>query len=977
MYIQTKLLYSCVKDENEILAEFIEKCGDKLLENGFIFKSAKGGNFALQRKIDGFDTSRYEYDQNMYSHIFNGFFPTYDLLKVLEEKEIIVLKDLEKKIYTLGYLLHDIDKIWGKELKIDTKENIEIFKTDLFDYYLKLGADSFLPEIKEYIGDLAFLIVNTQKSRGTNLDQRNFSTKLNDRSLVFIRKLCTYSDKITYLIKSPSDILDSSINKEVEDITEGSFKLFFHKLPEVRGLISNVINNALIKIYEEENFIPYLFFSDGVVYIGKTNQIEPKLDIDNVFEKVKNSLGKLCGDNIKRNYLGFTFGHQNIASAPKYYFDFISIKDYFNIVKKKALTPATDASINVLNHFSKIIDPKYKNFTYIPDNRICSLARFLIFLEDQVYNFIENKNQFYIDIFDLLEIPNSLTTDLIELKKSIKSSGSNITGGIKTEWFYISAIFLEKHKGISILKSDENDYSVELFLEKLIEYIFEKYENEINKNDSFKGIYLETLKQYVEDLNVTKNTGIFLNELDRYTNSKKIKKNENVCSICSSSYPTNIQDDSSLPFQSSTFKNKILVFKGGESGAGSICSICSIEFMLRQILTKDGRSGKKFEGIKAKYFYVYPNYFFTNSTQKFVRKILDYSKNINIFDLIKSFKKAILNNESILNSFLDSEENLVGIEIESKDTSFLKIDFPEKENMNLIMSSIKGGDTDTESWTIPTLLAFFYFIMLNSKVVLTDSLIPLYNSQYEIKDSIIFDSPHNSIQNILKKQSFNIDEIYDSLVKLMTCYSIHIDTYSDGGRKPNWNQFNEISRGINTDLFEIFKFMEIKLRKDKRNLNIEQAKTYLKYLDILGGNKEMSIIKNTVQRYAIFYSAKGWSSYGITRPVRVITDMLLKTDPETLAMEDDMKLFLIGELRRWVGAVIGRSAKGYILIRGKELNDCLNDFTEYFYDEIFKKYCKSDISLLRNRLNGFLGGCEAYYVANYKIEQSEEEDENA
>jgi hypothetical protein len=98
-------------------------------------------------------------------------------------------------------------------------------------------------------------------------------------------------------------------------------------------------------------------------------------------------------------------------------------------------------------------------------------------------------------------------------------------------------------------------------------------------------------------------------------------------------------------------------------------------------------------------------------------------------------------------------------------------------------------------------------------------------------------------------------------------------------------------------------------------------------------------------------------------------------------MEDDTKLILIGELMRWTGSVMSDSAKGFIKTKGlkeqgKNLNEGLKDFAEYFYDEIFKKYCHSDISLLRSRLNGFLGGCEAYYVANCRIKRSEEEKEN-
>ncbi len=118
-----------------------------------------------------------------------------------------------------------------------------------------------------------------------------------------------------------------------------------------------------------------------------------------------------------------------------------------------------------------------------------------------------------------------------------------------------------------------------------------------------------------------------------------------------------------------------------------------------------------------------------------------------------------------------------------------------------------------------------------------------------------------------------------------------------------------------------------------------------------------------------------------TSPTFGVIPASLKTDPETLSMEDDTKLILIGELMRWTGSVMSDSAKGFIKTKGlkeqgKNLNEGLKDFAEYFYDEIFKKYCHSDISLLRSRLNGFLGGCEAYYVANCRIKRSEEEKEN-
>lgn len=295
--------------------------------------------------------------------------------------------------------------------------------------------------------------------------------------------------------------------------------------------------------------------------------------------------------------------------------------------------------------------------------------------------------------------------------------------------------------------------------------------------------------------------------------------------------------------------------------------------------------------------------------------------------------------------------------------------------MTLIMNGMKGGDTDTESWAIPSLLTFYYFLLMNAKVIVTDSILPLYNSSKEIKETLVLDSPHQSIKYILKQQNFNIDEVYNSLVKLMAFYSINLDVYADGG-KPNWNHLNEISRKLSTDLISVFEFLKKKQRNDKRDSFYEnEASNYILYLKILGGEKEMSLISRVVDSYASFYSAKDYSSYGLVRPVSLIADVILKTDLKTLTtMEDDLKLMLIGELRRWTGSIISGSAKGYVKLRGNELNSALENFAELFFNEVFKDYCDGDVSTLKSRLNRFAAGCEAYYVVNYKNKKSSEEE---
>jgi CRISPR-associated protein Csc3 len=976
-YTQTKILYSFLKDGNSVMASFIANCGDKLIEN-FTLKSAKGGNWAKERKKEGKDVSKCSYDQNMTTHISNGLYPTFDLLEILEKKEIINPSKLEKQIYILSYTLHDIDKVWGKSIDTSTKENIDLFKTELLEYSKKLNFHLFLPEIDNYIGDIAFLVVNTQLNWGANLDDYNFGTKLDKRKRNFIRELCKYSDRITYGLKSPSDILaDNSISAILAAITDDKIKLFYHKVPEVRGLITNVINNSIMNIYENNGFTPYLYFTNGVVYLGDTSLKEPALDIDYLFENVKVKLSGICGKKIKKDKPGFKFTNLSTTKNPEYYFDFLDLPEYMNLVVDKAIRPTgADPSKSMVQHFNKLTEIDKTKFIYNPDEKIGGIGRYLIFIDDNIVQNIKDKDETYNIIFNTLEL-NEYKNDFLSLRNAIEKAGGlgKISGGTKIEWFYIGGKFLEKHRGIEF-DSVDGDKCIRVILENLNKALLEKYGDILNESGIFKGVYLNSLYQYLKTFNLSNDVSTFSKELEKYTNSKKIKKGEIVCTICNSSYEMSLQDESSVPFQASVFKNKLPLFKS--SSTGSICNICSLEFMLRQILIKGVKlTGSGFSDLKAKYFYFYPNYFFTTTTHKFIRRIFEKSKNINIFKIKNAFENALKNNDLSLKLFLDCEEHVLEPFGEVKDTSFLKMEYPEKEIMTMMLTGMKGEDSDTASWAVPSFLGMFYYLLINAKVVVTDSLLPIYNSQQEIKETVIFDAPHQAIKYIIPQRNLNLDEVYENLVKLMSVYSIHIDVYSDGG-KPNWSQLGDISKNIATDLISVFKFLKKKQRKDGRDsIYRDEAITYIEHFKILGGEKVMEVISEIVDSYARFYRPKGYSSYGIVRPVGIVADMIIKNDSETLKREDTLKLFLEGELRRWANSVINDNAKGIILLRGHELEKAIEDFVNLFFKQVYKDYCKSEVAFLRSKLNQFSGGCEAYFVKKYMNKKTEEETVNA
>jgi CRISPR-associated protein Csc3 len=73
-------------------------------------------------------------------------------------------------------------------------------------------------------------------------------------------------------------------------------------------------------------------------------------------------------------------------------------------------------------------------------------------------------------------------------------------------------------------------------------------------------------------------------------------------------------------FTPQVYSNRQILFNA-QAAKRQICSIWSIEIMLRQILmNQTNATGGDFEGRKYRYLYLYPAYFFTPETNKFLQK---------------------------------------------------------------------------------------------------------------------------------------------------------------------------------------------------------------------------------------------------------------------------------------------------------------------------------------------------------------------
>ncbi|TMD99021.1 MAG: hypothetical protein E6I80_28475 [Chloroflexi bacterium] len=143
-------LKQAVDPDDHVTLSFIEHMIPELMEH-YAVKSAKGGDHSHNSRLDEQTKRKFEEkdDQSMLSHQLNGIFPTLRLIHLLEAEQLVDVpfSAVERQVYILSYLMHDVDKIVDiRGVETKTREDIENAK-DLVAEQLRLcNAQAFFPD---------------------------------------------------------------------------------------------------------------------------------------------------------------------------------------------------------------------------------------------------------------------------------------------------------------------------------------------------------------------------------------------------------------------------------------------------------------------------------------------------------------------------------------------------------------------------------------------------------------------------------------------------------------------------------------------------------------------------------------------------------------------------------------------------------------------------------------------------------------
>ena len=965
IHAQIALLKNAVDPDDVVLMDYVEIVAPQMLEE-YTLRSAKGSTGWA-----------YNHDQSMLAHILNGIFPTLTIVRSAEQP----LSELEERLYLIAYSFHDIDKLEGiRDLSVSDAEKSERFYSYLDEWVAKLHFDRFCPDYTDYREDIGYLILNTQKRYGANLNLQSYDLRLPGRRRQYLREMCTTSDLIAYFLKNPSGFREqASIRESLVKLSGGKLEFAYHKLAENRGMITNVINNALLRILRDRlGWKPFLFFPIGVTYLRERSSVEDTLPmLAEIAEDVEKELISYCAGRLETNLNGFTRDGKGFK-FPDYYYDFFQIPQLlkligigcFRILHENKSPSAGKRLQKMLQLQEKGDIPADITLHFEDDMRVDQLAEYLYEIEKHV-GAITSREAVSSELVRALNMQEHQTAF-----EAIPRD--NRAGGVPLHWYFFAGKYLMRNRGL-----DPNQ--MEDLFTNIANQVASTFEAEIERHETEKegfGVLREYVEQAVDINGHGEIEHNFEAELDRYTNTKKKGRGSNSgCSLCSSAFETSKQRDTSVIFANQVYSNKNLL--NSSLLVRGICELCEVEMMLRQIMIRSKLKlvGSGYDDVKIKWLYLYPSYFFTTETAKFVGDMYHRLKNLNFFEIRKVLHKGMT-----VSDFINLDETVIDTEISNPDDDYLlKMQFDTNDLATFYFCGIPtlgNSPTDTESWAVPTFLGLLMPLVFNAKVVVTESQIPLYHSSEEWKETVILNAPHSFVKHILGTVEIRIDQIEEALKKIVAVYDINIDVFQKDG-KPQWQHLNEIGRNINTDPLYVFHYLEAFRRKQgwdsfpkPRDGELSIPERYIQNYQNLGGDK-MSFIEEVANRCFKFYGPDNFNPNSVLKVITLVEDVIVNSEPKICST--DLKYQAIGEVSNLMQRIRTSRAQGYARLRRDEEPLAIHELVEYFYHTVFIEYYEGERGMLRQRRNRFNAGVYAWYQVNWRQFQTKKakEDNNA
>lgn len=1049
-----KLLREAIQAQNPddvVMQDFGEYVLPNLLRVA-IGVTAKGGKFFdvidQKREAEGKGKVRRDNaaDQSLNTHLLNGLFPANLIEKRLETLDTTVkrvVRERERRLVVAGFILHDFEK-FDYELFPEMPQKYRDVRRDTDGDVRKLSVAEHRPIIEilvrelqldtficpdepeswhEYLDDLLFIAYNAQRRNDTNLNlsEQGLHPTLRDRTLRSLADLTCLADSLASIVKHPQDAEHPRLKEILHSLSDGKLKFTYHSIAENRGVLTNVVNNALMQAHTEHvGYEPLLYLPTGVIYLTERNA--PSIAPDDLPNRVVANIKSLCQGQLKLRQMGFGRDGKGMKYAEYYelFFDNVGLMQVALYATLRILNPhkssvAKSRSDNLVKFQQKGVLSDNYDFKFDDDIRIDQLAEFGDAVSRKIWG--ERVSRIQVARKKNKELPEIPDLDLVHkaaefwhlsnylpqireiqrINESLKENKlKGNTGGVPYEWYFLAAKYLDRNPGIEDIRATGE--ALIAYIESLIEPIISQYELPDGWDD---------LRLWVERVVMLPNTSettetgvdVFLKELANYNAAKKSGRGRQlICSISHSPYTVTEQMESAVLFTPQVYTNKQML--GGSNAKRNISSIAGLEMMLRQILMNQTQAvGKRFEDGKYRYLYFYPTYYFTPETNKFLQKAYSGIAQTRFDTSIRNHfisKELEVNLErsryQSVDTFLIHESSQPG-----KDRTF-KLAYPEDQPLTFYFMAMPPGrdSTDTESWVMPSWLAFAFPMILDVKTVVSESPIPPFNDGAEFEESVFLDSAPQAFRVLTKRDRFRLDYIlegwtdngiqYSAPLNVLTAaYAIHLDVNARKGKSgydANWGRFTELAKDFETSPLYVFSYLNRWVRNQGvETARIEKVKLYAYHFYpcfdpytqynpnseelIVGEESSLNHPKKLTELYRQFYRANkryNPKANAVLKPVDIAADTILKAE-SSVFLGEALIAAVAAEIFKLMDRVHASTAEGrWIFSKREEEREAILDFARYFVVEVFEKSFAGDRARLAGRqINLIRDTCEFLY----------------
>lgn len=979
-----------------VMADFVTHIGPHL-SSELALKTAKGGQFVEERRAEGREVARFQYDQSLRAHLVNGLLPTLRVAVRLREwgaPQLRRLDDTARRIFIVGYLLHDWLKLPEVEDELTAvglthdSVNPNLHRPLVEDIFRRwgqrLGLDRFLEPIgglDRVLHDVIYNSCNTQVRWGT---LRNLSAlpdqTLDGRTRQLLADLSRLADLLAYVARTPPMVAQQATIRELmATLSDRGARFTYHHVADNRGVLTNLIHNAALEALSTPTREPILYAPSGVVYLER-NDAPTLPPIPIIAEATVQKVQAIGRRQLQLSKTGFRRDGKGMKYADYYwlYFDTQALIRLAVGATVQNIPPSKkpSAGTRFATLLQKGLTPADADLDLADDVRVDQLAEFCFVAEKIV---AERYPKF--DVVSVLL--NAL--DLADLKGQVQAiPRDNRTGGVGYHWYFAAGHYLKRHPGLSPDEWQAMMEQLALTLTNALPSPSERNEVTAPPGEPHRDGW-DDLRVYVRQV-LTIGTGsgrdgnlksLAESELMRYTGAKKRGRGSTlVCSLCSSSFTVSPQQEAGVLFAPQVYSNKQPLH--GNRAIRNICSICGLEMMLRQILmNRSAASGGRFEGRRVRYLYLYPSYFFTPETLEVIRIVHNRLRRLSFTELRKQLL-VTTNGQTKLRLDADTLQRLEALlldptlEEQPEQDRFVRMHYPKNEPITFFFMGVPPPSRDAkdaEAWVHPAFLALLLPILLDVKVVASEASTPLLVEAEDLPETVFLDAPHAFVSRLTRRTRLNLDQVLPALSALTVGYLIHLDANSGMGRAGwdyRWQELPVVARDLETSPLYVFHYLKQWQRgADRDGYGVDRARLYLDYVTYFDERgKSMSHAQELTKLYRGFYRAEGYKSNAILKPIQVAARVILEADPRLFDSQGLLEA-VEGELNGLVSRVVSDRAEGR-LPPGSTLPsraEAVRAFSEYFVNEVFMGALAGDHSALRGRqLNLLKNACEAVYL---------------